>query len=169
MSRFLLIGQAPGPNTNPDAPLWPEPASSTGGRLAGFAGMGARAYLRTFDRINLLNEFPGRTQKRDDTWPVRDARIAASAIRPLLLGRSVILVGRNVSDAFSLGEIPFHTWTRLTAGRRFLFDVAVIPHPSGRNHWYRKPENMEQVRAFWSAIREYPREGGIFTRSDADQ
>lgn len=152
MDRILLIGQAPGPNTDAAMPLYPSPTSSAGGRLAALSGLSRLQYLATFDRINLLNEFPGRTRKRDDTWPVRDARIAASAIRPLLFGRRVILVGRNVSDAFGLDPAePFHEWMSKNG-----IQYAVIPHPSGRNHWYRKPENLERATAFWAVVRENP-------------
>lgn len=149
--RILLIGQAPGPNTDPARPLWPEPASSTGGRLVAFAGISPGVYLEQFDRVNLLNTFPGRTRQCPDTFPTRDARIAASAMRPFLRGRRVVLVGRAVATAFSLGLLPFHEWVSDD------FEVAVIPHPSGRNAWYRRAENVATYRAFWRGIGEYPR------------
>lgn len=143
----LLIGQAPGPNTDPDQPLAPLPRSSTGGRLAEFAGLTATQYLRLFERTNLLHAFPGRT-KRDDKLPSREARIAANAMKPLMRGRSIILVGRNVAEAFGYPaqHLDFHEWFR---DERWGFDVAVIPHASGRNAWYRKDEHKIMARAFW--------------------
>lgn len=143
MARILIVGQAPGPNTDPAEPLWPEPASSAGGRLASFAGLSPEEYLRKFERINLLNEFPGRRWKNADTWAVEPGRVAASAIRPLLRGRRVILLGRNVSEAFGL-DAPFHVWVGVDG-----FNAAVVPHPSGRSHWYRDSRNSSVSRQFW--------------------
>lgn len=146
----LLIGQAPGPNTDPDHPLAPTPRSGAGGRLADLANLTATQYLRLFDRTNLLHTFPGRT-KRDDCLPVREARIAANAMKPLLRGRRVVLVGRNVAEAFGYpgSELEFHEWTM---NERWGFEVAVVPHTSGRNHWYRKPGNDDRARAFWLGL-----------------
>lgn len=146
--KVILIGQAPGPNTNPEAPLFPIPKSSTGGRLVELMGIHPSAYLKLFDRTNLLHEFPGRW-KRDDKWPRREARIAAQAIRPLLKYRTAILVGRNVARAFDLEGLEFQKWERIHSA-----NIAVIPHPSGRNHWYRKPGNAEVAQEFWKKLLE---------------
>lgn len=148
--RFLLVGQAPGPNTDPDCPLEPLPRSGTGGRLAELAGLTPAQYSRLFERTNLLFTFPGRW-KRDDKWPAREARIAASAMKPLLFRRSVILVGRNVADAFGYAsdQLDFHEWYE---DDRWGFQVAAVPHASGRNHWYRKPGNEAAARAFWTDV-----------------
>ena len=143
----LLIGQAPGPNTDPTRPLYPLPRSSAGGRLAEFMGLEPKLYNSIFDKVNLLNEFPGRG-KRDDKFPLRDAMIAASAMRPLLKGRDVILIGRNVALAFGL-QLEFHTWTDMFTPANW---IAVVPHPSGRNHWYNSPENRVIAREFWKTL-----------------
>jgi len=150
----LLVGQAPGPNTDPDLPLAPFPRSSAGGRLAEFAGLTADEYLDLFDRTNLLHTFPGRT-KRDDKWPARHAEIAASAMKPLLGGRSLILVGRNVAEAFGYPaqHLDFHQWF---FDPKWKYSVSVVPHTSGRSHWYRKPGNMELAKNYWEeAIRRF--------------
>lgn len=151
MNKTLLIGQAPGPNTLPGLPLHPHPRTSAGGRLAEQMGLTPEDYIRYFQRINLLNKFPGR-HKRDDKFPLAKAKAAAEAIRPLLVGRKVVLVGRNVATAFGLG-LEFFTWGSYPALPAMeLFDVAVVPHPSGRNHWYNKPENRQQASEFWSQL-----------------
>lgn len=145
--RPLLIGQAPGPNTDAARPLWPQPLSSTGGRMALHMGLTPEQFVSTFDRINLLNEFPGRW-KRDDKFPQASARVAASAVRPLLARRKVILVGRNVAEAFGYcsNTLAFLQWERDMAHD---FHFAIVPHASGRNRWYNDPENLEKTRAFW--------------------
>lgn len=142
----LLIGQAPGPNTDPSLPLFPVPSTSAGGRLQSFMGLTRGQYLVSFDRINLLQDFPGRTG-RDDKFPMAKAKIAAAAIRPLLRDRVVILIGRNVANAFQL-DCEFHSWVE---GLSFCRLMAVVPHPSGRNHWYNKEENKLIAKQFWTS------------------
>ena len=152
--RPLLIGQAPGPNTKQEFPLFPVPSTSAGGRLQQMTGLTRGGYLKTFERVNLLYEFPGR-HKRDDKFPVAQARVAAQAMRPLLAGRVVVFVGRNVANAFDFDE-DFHVWRESLARRYclvsktpFRFVAAVIPHPSGRNHWYNNEENRARSAEFW--------------------
>ena len=147
----LLVGQAPGPSSDPDHPLAPLPRSSAGGRLAELTGLTPAEYMRTFDRTNLLHTFPGRgSRQRGDKLPTRDARIAAAAMKPLLGGRHVILVGRNVAEAFGYPAqlLDFHQWFQDPKG----FQVAVVPHTSGRNQWYKKEENLAAAREFWREV-----------------
>lgn len=161
MSRPLLIGQAPGPNTRPDLPLFPHPRTSAGGRLASFLGLSRTEYLRIFDRVNLIQEFPGRC-KRDDKWPTARARDAAGAMRPLLSGRQVIMVGRNVATAFGVPkDMPFLQTFSMDCRRRCISncslghecEVTIILHPSGRNHWYNRVENRLALQVFWGEMR----------------
>lgn len=153
----LLIGQAPGPNTDPELPLFPLPLTSAGGRLQQMTGLARGGYMLRFDRINVLNFFPGQV-RRDDKFPMLVAKSAASSIRPLLAGRTVILVGRKVAQAFC-HEAEFHVWNRMKC-RRHTYkspgwcDVAIIPHPSGRNHWYNNIANQESSKAFWQMFME---------------
>lgn len=153
MNRPLLIGQAPGPNTDPEYPLYPAPKTSAGGRLCDLMGITRGQYLKSFDRANLLPYFPGRTQARDDSFPMAPARLAARVMRPLLRGRQVILVGRKVADAFGVPrvewfeEFPLHCGPRHAATEcSGLATAIVIPHPSGRNHWYNSETNRELAR-----------------------
>lgn len=148
-TKILLIGQAPGPNTDPKRPLAPLPKTSAGGRLAELAGLDAVSYLRTFDTANLLYEFPGRW-KRDDKFPLDAATIAANAMKPLLRKRRIVLIGRRVALAFGFPkEAEFHCWYH---DQWWDYEVAVAPHTSGRNHWYRKEGNLEKSFAFWRSI-----------------
>lgn len=153
--RPLLIGQAPGPNTDPELPLFPVPKTSAGGRLQQLIGISRGEYLKTFDRINLLRDFPGK-HKRDDKFPLPPAKFAARVLRPMLSGREVILVGRNVANAFGL-DLEFHDWMSWPVRRRCIVSrddgccrIAIIPHPSGRNHWYNKPGNRAEASDFWA-------------------
>ena len=121
-------------------------------------GLTRYEYLERFDRMNLLFHFPGKRQS-GDKFSIRDAKLAANAIRPLLVDRRVVLVGRNVANAFGLQEEEFHEWTTLQVRRycpiqkcRGLARIACVPHPSGRNHWYNDAENLEAARRFWEEL-----------------
>ena len=144
-----------GPNTDPELPLFPVPQTSTGGRLQTLMGLTRYEYLTTFERVNLLPYFPGQ-RKRDDKFPMTPAKLAARVIRPLLVEREVILVGRNVANAFGFGDWDWHEWhdwkvchsdMRVHRGAA---RIVVIPHPSGRNHWYNNPENTVGATSFWA-------------------
>lgn len=148
--RPILIGQAPGPNTDPDYPLYPVPSTSAGGRLAQLMGVDGHAYLDLFDRANVLYRFPGKV-KKEDKFPVREARVAAEAMRPLLRGRDIVLVGRGVAEAFGYPSalLGFHEWL---ADPKWGYRVAVVPHTSGRSRWYNVAQNKAEAWRFWSAL-----------------
>lgn len=144
--RPLLIGQAPGPNTRSDKPLFPYPSTSAGGRLQQMTGLTRGQYLRTFDRMNLLQHFPGSVQN-GDSFPLSKARPAAQAVEQVLGGRRVVLVGRNVATAFGFRESPFFEWFDQPI---WGYEAVVVPHPSGRNHWYNNEENRALARCWWA-------------------
>ncbi len=148
MSRPMLVGQAPGPNTDPLQPLYPATASSAGGRLARFMGLTAEQYLDIFDRVNLLHDYPGKNSVGEDKFPLYEARIAAGAIRPLLRERTVVLVGRGVALAWggSVARADFMSWSVCP---HFGTRLVCVPHPSGRNHWYNSQINQTRALSFW--------------------
>ncbi len=162
--RPLLIGQAPPPNfdRSTHSPLYPLPEKASGGRLAALMGLDARAYLRIFQRINLLRDFPGKRQRpggtRVDHWPKKEARQAAELIAPLLNERQVILVGRNVARAFGLDKKPWHEWIHHVVpyppDQPTRVHIALVPHPSGLNRWYSDAQNQIEARSFWAAFLE---------------
>ncbi len=156
--RPLLIGQAPGPNTMPDLPLFPVPSTSAGGRLRAMIGITRGEYLKSFDRVNVFREFPGR-HMNNDKFPMAEARIRAEAMLPFLAGRVVVLAGRQVADAFKI-KGDFFTWQDVKARRvehmkrcNGLAKVAIIPHPSGRNKFYNTRENQILARDFWNSFK----------------
>jgi hypothetical protein len=154
-NRVVLIGQAPGPSTHPDLPLFPWPRNSGGGRLQRYTGCDPEAYFRQFQRINLLYKFPGHSNhpKGEDKFPMRAARIASSSIAPLLAGRRVVVVGRGVLKAFGddLLQLEPFTWTKRAAGRGVM-QLAHIPHTSGRSLFWNDAAHREQAMQFFSDV-----------------
>lgn len=145
LEPILLIGQAPGPNSDPDLPLYPLPAGKSGGRLAAYMGIDYSEYLMRFDRANLLYEHPGR-HRSNDYFPDRLARVAAEAMLQVLEGRRLVALGRETGDALGYPLLGYHSWTRCP---RWGVRIAVAPHPSGRSRWYNDEGNQREARQFW--------------------
>jgi uracil-DNA glycosylase len=67
---------------------------------------------------------------------------------PRLTGK-VVLLGQHVAKAFGLGRAPYFAPRRVGAA-----DMMVLPHPSGVNKWWAKPENRKRARRFIAEFRE---------------
>lgn len=152
-SRIVLIGEAPGPRTLSRAPLFPSPKNSAGYKLYELTGLENRhRYLTRFQRANLLRRHPGTwkgLKRPKDRWPTREARFAADAMLHFMRGRTVIIVGRRVATAFGHSTVPFLEWR---SDREWGYKFAIVPHTSGRNHFYNEPGNRDLVRAFFEDL-----------------
>lgn len=150
--RPIIVGQAPGPNTDPLEPL----SGRSGARLAALCGIGLLDFLDGFDRVNLLPRFPGRAGGKGDAFPMAEAREAADRIRRETFcgGRSVVMLGRNVAAAFAGTAIAPHftplAW--LGVPRVHGFRAAMCPHPSGVCRWWNHPANEDAARMFWQEL-----------------
>lgn len=124
----------PSPGPSPDSP-----AGCAGWRLCHLIlGMEERAYLRAFERRNLL------TQPR---WSVPAARAAAQRIRDALApGERVILLGRRVADAWYGPGQPWDPFTTEARG------VLALPHPSGLSRAWNDPLAFGRARAAVAAL-----------------
>lgn len=152
--RGLLIGEAPGPNTDALLPLFPHPPNSTGGRLLKYAGVDPAEWLGKLVRMNLC----------DGAWSARRAVAGRARALAYLLdeenyhdGRPlrVLLLGRRVARAWScygafgheqhqygLNPIP----ARRAVATDKTLHVAWIPHPSGKNLLYNSRRNQLRAR-----------------------
>lgn len=120
---------------HPAHALFPSPPNCTGARvhamLAARTGATREDYLKGFDRFNVMV----------GEW---DAQKAASFGRELwtrLAGRAIVLLGQEVLRTVGQHEkatapIPPLRWAS-GGGRGWI----LLPHPSGRNHWYNTPAN----------------------------
>lgn len=152
----VLIGEAPGRNTDPRTPLFPMPKNSAGFRLFSLTGLEWRKeYLELFERVNLFAEWPGvyttSCPRGKDKWSTRDARLAAQAVRYMLRGRRAVLVGRRVQTAFGY-EKNGRDYCEWAHDVHWNVTYASIPHPSGRNLWYNVPGNKERVQEFFQEL-----------------
>lgn len=123
-------------------------------------GLDRAGYLQAFDRVNVLYDFPGKEGK-EDRFPMGRARAVARSMTPLFAGRVVVLIGRNVATAFGYGDLPWFTWKTASLGpSQEPFELAVIPHPSGRCRVYNSPSSRDEARAFLQELVEQKVEGG---------
>ncbi len=176
--KVLLLGQAPGNYARYTAKyaLFPWPRGCAGYRLQKMMGVYLGTYMRTFDRANLLDDFPGH-DNGGDKFPIHAAMEAAGKMAPSLVNRDVVMVGRDVARAFSVGDAPWFEWRtlsvplgeddvqRLLPGAKLvglpvvdLFKFVVVPHTSGRNRWWNDPDNKERGRTFLEELAGWARQ-----------
>ncbi len=134
--RGLIVGEAPGPRTSSQLPLFPYPARSTGGRLLEFAGMPIGSYLGRFRRRN-LQPTPESFSAASDALAAhelrgilaRDLELRRAAAGPEVTPLRIVLLGQRVANAFGI-RLPFQHVPLED------HEYATIPHPSGRNAVY---------------------------------
>lgn len=149
--RGVLIGEAPGPNTDPRLPLFPDPGNSAGARLLRYAGVEPIDWIGKLVCMNLC----------DETWSDRRANAGrARALAFLLDERNyhdgsplrVLLLGARVADAWgyrgTFGFVENHFFGPY--GKALVDDeilnIAWIPYPSGRNRLYNARRNQLRAR-----------------------
>lgn len=133
--RVLVVGEAPN-STGGDAPL----AGRAGARLADLMGLSLEEYLATFERVNLLDAYPGSAGKGAQ-FPLLPAMVRALELRSGLWTH-YLLCGRRVAAAFGFREdARYLRWYPLD-GKHY----GVVPHPSGIVRWYNDPQNRARAR-----------------------
>lgn len=113
-------------STDPRLALYPSPERCAGWNLwqmvNDVCGISRLDWVRRTDRRNLLNE---------RAWDPLRARAAVEGLWRTLEGRQVAVLGGSARAVLWLPVTPPVRWT-VTDGVRW----CLIPHPSGRNHFY---------------------------------
>jgi hypothetical protein len=140
MRDLVIIGERPGPNTDPLVPLFPHTTTGAAARLIQMLGIPVATYLRKVIRYNVVdNHDDGILSGRKRLLERMDFhRRRSSNVRFVFLGRETI---RGAGPPYS--KIPFGT----VHG-----DVMLIPHPSGRNRYYNSLANRTFIT---QALREF--------------
>lgn len=144
----LIIGQAPGPNSDPSNPL----AGRCGARLADLCSLDEKTFLARFERVNLLNKFPGKATK-GDRFPIDQAR--KTAVDLLIFGklnRTTVMLGGNVARAFGFPSVGLEMFRWNVIDGSPLIRLAFCPHPSGVSHFWNEPKNVAAARHFWRRL-----------------
>lgn len=147
--RGMLVGEAPGPNTDASLPLFPEPSNSAGARLLKYADITHYDWLGKLVKVNLC----------DGPWSARRAIEGRVRVLSYLLDKDnyrggeplrVLLLGARVTRAW--GAVPERArhagfgYTDMRLGGSSTLRVAWIPHPSGRNLLYNDHKNQLRAR-----------------------
>jgi len=149
MKQTIFIGQAPSSSTRGSKTAFGD--SQSGRRLAQLMGLTLEEMHERFEFANLVLRYPGpgdSNHPRGDHFPMATARRKAARMQGRLAGRTVVLVGKNVRDAFRLLGEYFETGVAFLP-RNGAFTYFVIPHPSGISRWWNQPANVERARRFF--------------------
>ncbi len=139
----MLIGEAPGPNTDAKLPLFPSPTNSAAGRLLKYAGVEPVDWMGKIVRMNMC----------DEAWSERRATAGRARALTYLLDEEnyfegkplrVLLLGGRVAKAWAChGQFGHMTHQH---DDELDVHVAWIPHPSGRNLAYNDRRNQLRAR-----------------------
>jgi len=132
-AKPLLVGELNPYGADPEFALYPAPDGCSGHRLCCLIlGMQRRAYLDSFDRVNLCS----------DKWSLKQARQAAYDLFSPQPERRFILLGSKVCSAFGVDFKPF------VRSEEFL----ILPHPSGLCRLWNEVNAVAMARAAVLAI-----------------
>ena len=138
--RPVIVGMNNPVSALPEHALYPLPHGCAGNRLwqmlSDETGATMRDYMRSFERVNVLT----------GKWIKLAARESAVDLRRRYAGRTLLLLGRDVQDAFGAPRDigPFAGWA-VDSLRSLVTCFYLVPHPSGRNLWYNDPVNRKMV------------------------
>jgi hypothetical protein len=109
-------------------------------------GLSHEAMLERFERMNLVDQWPGH-EGRGSAFPLLPAMARALELRDGPWD-AYLLLGRRVAAAFGFRtDATWLTWYVL-GGKRF----AVLPHPSGIVTWWNEPSNRAAARRFLRSV-----------------
>jgi hypothetical protein len=133
----ILVGMTNPLNSDPSHALYPAPEGCTGHRLWRMlhevSGASRMDYRDGFERMNLCH----------GEWTKEQARASARHLRedigrlPSPQSLTVVALGREVARALDLPEEHGLVTPLVRDGVAW----RQVPHPSGRNPWYNKPEH----------------------------
>ena len=104
-------------------------------------------FLRTFDRVNLLQVQPQDSGKGTDFNVKAASCVAGELERTFTPGLVVLLLGKRVAAAFKQTNVEYFRWFALNHAR-----AVVVPHPSGVNRWWNDPANELQMIKFMHSL-----------------
>lgn len=116
--------------------------------MRSLTGLNLMQYCRRFERMNLLDRYPGSAGKKGDKFPMMEARLAAAEIRSRFEGRKVVFVGLAVAEAFDAISPKSFEWRMYAPG----FQGAPIPHTSPINSFWNDERNIARGREFFDQL-----------------
>lgn len=131
--RPLLVGEDNPYSRDQRYALYPEPEHSAGGRLCRLImRLSVKDYIRGFERANLCA----------GDWSMREARETGDRIMTEAMAsrRTIVVLGAKVAQALKFDFRPFTTIDYLGQ-----ISIAFLPHPSGRNRVWNRPDAYDRA------------------------
>lgn len=139
MALLTIFGERPGPNTDPERPLYPHTTTGAAARLIRLLDWTTDFYLENTLRYNVVDNL--RVSTRSDNARTRvilrmqeERRVNPNA-RFLFLGKEAL------SSMKRQGREP------LWDNGEIRGDVMYIPHPSGRNLFYNDEQSVRYIKS----------------------
>lgn len=144
MRKITLLGERPGPNTDPLRPLFPHTTTGAAANLARMMGLSREEYLEITDRYNVcdstdLRESPASMIARDKVRRLWDRLVNSQEIELL------IVCGREAQRALPR---PWRIDLEMLEPEYVPFGLTVllIPHPSRRNRVFNDKSYLEKTQ-----------------------
>ena len=138
----ILVGELNPYGGRPEHALFCHPPNSAGGRLQRLIFAIPRWKYLECPRFNLCV----------GEWSAPAARVEARALLTLAKGRTLVLLGKKVCDAFQVPFDPFQL-DESPSGQKYV----ILPHPSGRNRMWEADGAIERAQELLRA--EFPHLG----------
>jgi hypothetical protein len=136
LKPLLVFGERPGPNTDPNRPLFPHTTTGAAANLIRMLGISQEEYLAKVTRYNVVDNHHTSSAApcvREKVWERMAHHITrwGGDARIVFLGRSAAYAGPE--------------WVRILPWGVPQAGVMVIPHPSGRNRFYNSLASKEFI------------------------
>jgi uracil-DNA glycosylase len=138
--KLIIVGEAPGGELDLADREWMSLTGGAARNLCRIADWEWENFLAGTVRFNL---FYAPVNHWDFDQAARNARLLA----PQLKGRQTLILGEKVANAFELIGKTFYEWFWAYDGL-----VARVPHPSGRNRKWNRPDERERARKFLEGL-----------------
>lgn len=151
--KILFVGQAPSKDTEGKPPF----TGKCGAFLASLMCVTQDQMLEAHDFTNVLSYYPGKGLG-GDKFPIPEAIAAARKILTTLHGRTVVLLGANVARVFGAKSFRYFEFYQIRNPEHpseiIVPLMGIVPHPSGVNRFWNKPQNRLDAAKFMGALME---------------
>lgn len=142
---LLILGEAPSRQTRGMPPL----SGMTGRRLSALLGVPRESWgAAGVEAANVLARWPGRSGRGSAFRLTQYARRnALKTLASAPVGARALLLGKRVASLVGFADQCYFEWQPVGG-----LLVAVVPHPSGVNHWWNDPSNRALAAEFFSGL-----------------
>lgn len=124
--------------------------------LCELCGVSKARFVELYDRVNVLDEWPGKHPSGGDRFVMSEGvRGARQIMRDVGLRYDhIVLLGRRVERCFTMDPNP---WFDQFSLEHFgcPANFYICPHPSRVSRWWNDPSNVTCAKIFWREMTNY--------------